>query len=132
MTTARNLRNLALAGMLATSTLAATAQASEPLVLHAGKAAISLEVPAGWKARTLEGHRSGSSPLVELTPANVGALETPFRIWLVYYTFRKPLDARVSWRVARTRWEASDNFTDLPRVDGLPEWQLTEAPGSVL
>ncbi len=126
------MRSLALAGMLATSTFAATVQASGPLVLHAGKLTISIEVPAGWKVRTLESHISGAYPLVELTPSNVRALETPFRIWLVYYKSREPLDARMRWMVAKPRWEASDNFTDLPKIEGLPEWKLTEARGSVL
>jgi hypothetical protein len=84
------MRSFVLAGMLAASNMAATVQASEPLVLHAGKAAFSIEVPSGWKVRTLERRTSG-----------------------------------------RVRWEASENFTDLPKVDGLPEWQLTEAPRSV-
>jgi hypothetical protein len=127
------IRSLVLAGMLAPSTFAATVQAAEPLVLHAGKAAISIEVPAGWKVRTFEKRRiSGADPLVELAPSNVSALDTPFRIWLVYYKFRESLDARVRWMVARPRWEASENFADLPTVDGLPEWKLSEARGSVL
>jgi len=119
------MRCLVLAGVLATSVFAATVQASEPLVLHAGNAAISIEVPAGLKVRALERRISSAYPLVELTPSNVSALETPFRIQLVYYKSRIPMAARV-------RWEATEKFTDLPRVEGLPEWQLTEAPGSVL
>ena len=88
------MRSLVLAGLLSISTLAATVRASEPLLLHAGKAAISIEVPAGWKVRTLEQRRANAYPLVELTPANVGALDTPFRIWLFYYKARPPVAAR--------------------------------------
>jgi hypothetical protein len=126
------IRNLVLAGMLVASNPAATMQASEPLLLHAGKATASIEVPAGWKVRTLEGRMSGSYPLVELTPASVSALDTPFLITIVYYKSREPIDPRMRWVVARARWEISEKFTDRGKVAGTRDWQLTEASGSVL
>jgi hypothetical protein len=119
------MRSFVLAGMLAASNTVATVQASEPLVLHAGKAAISIEVPSGWKVRTLERRISGAEPLVELTQAGVSALDAPFRIQLVYYKSQVPV-------VARERWEASVKLTNRRTNFDLPEWLLTEAPGSAI
>jgi hypothetical protein len=126
------IRNLVLVGMLVVSNPAATMQGSDPLLLHASKEVASIEVPTGWKARTLEGRMSGSYPLVELTPANVSALETPYRITIVYYKPWEPIDAKMRWLVARGGWEKSEKLTDLGKIDGTRDWQLTEALGSVL